>query len=138
MYYKKLVEQAYQEALALNKNVNAELRAALRSHERMPLFLSNLAKNLEDLQASRRGLNRYIYPENQLRQIVYDFTEVFISGVVAEAESRYRSEVQKQMLAQQEQAKKDLEATASGNVSGDFKDIFKEGGISAIDERSVL
>lgn len=137
MYYKKLVEQAYQEALALNKNVNAELRAALRSHERMPLFLSNLAKNLEDLQASRRGLNRYIYPENQLRQIVYDFTEVFISGVVAEAESRYRSEVQKQMLAQQAQANKDLEATASGKVSGDFEEIFKEGGISVTDERSV-
>lgn len=136
MYYRKLVEQAYQEAIALNKNIPADLRDSLRRHNRMPLFLSNLALELEKAQTSTLARGRSKIADNRLKEIVYDFTEVFIQGIKAEADRRYQSDIQKKLIEAEATRRADLEKTASGNVSGEYQELFEQGGISVTDERT--
>lgn len=137
MYYRKLVEETYKEAIALNNKIPSDLRSALKSHNKIPLFLHNLALELDKLQALKQKQGKEPMAETKLKQIVYDFTDLFIVGVKAKAEADYQSDIQKQMLAAKAQAEKDLDATASGKVTGEYADIFKEGGINMTDERSV-
>lgn len=137
MYYRRLVEETYKEAIALNNKIPSDLRSALKSHNKIPLFLHNLALELDKLQALKQKQGKEPMAETKLKQIVYDFTDLFIVGVKAKAEADYQSDIQKQMLAAKAQAEKDLDATASGKVTGEYADIFKEGGINMTDERSV-
>ena len=137
MYYRRLVEETYKEAIALNNKIPSDLRSALKSHNKIPLFLHNLALELDKLQALKQKQGKEPIAETKLKQIVYDFTDLFIVGVKAKAEADYQSDIQKQMLAAKAQAEKDLDATASGKVTGEYADIFKEGGINMTDERSV-
>lgn len=138
MYYLKLVEDSYKEAIALMPDIPLDLRTALKSHNKIPLFLHNLAKQLDQTQATRINKSKAKLADQQIKEIVYDYAKIFIQGVVAEANARQQSDVQKHLLAAQEQAKKDLDLTASGKVSGEYEDIFKEGGVIQTDERSVL
>lgn len=137
MVYLKLVRETYKEAIALNPRINSDLRAALRAHERMPLFLQNLAKELEIVQADRVNKWKKPYTEKNIKDLIYDMVEVFISGVELEANARRESDIKKKMAEYKAQQQKDLDATAAGDISGDYQDIFTEGGITATDERSV-
>lgn len=138
MLYLELVRKTYQEAIALNRNISSDLRIALKSHERMPLLFQNLATELEKVQALQLSKGKPPVSEKTMKSLIYDVTDMFISGVEAEAKSRYESDAQKMLKAQALQAQKDIENTASGNVSGDFEEIFEEGGVISTDERSVL
>ncbi len=103
----------------------------------MPLMLHNLAIELDKVQASRQNAGKQTYAVKQLKDIVYDFTKLFIEGVKMEAESRHQSDVKKQLALSEAQKAKNMDDTALGKVSGEFADIFKEGGVIATDERSV-
>lgn len=137
MYYRRLVEETYRESIALNNKIPDDLRSALKAHERIPLFLNNLALELDKLQIHRQKKGQETFTDAKIKSIVYDFTDVFITGIKAEAEAKYQSDIQKQLMQKQIADAKDLDATASGKVSGEFADIFKEGGITMTDERSV-
>ncbi len=138
MLYLELVRKTYQEAIALNRNINSDLRTALKSHERMPLLFQNLALELEKVQALQVSKGKPPVSEKTMKSLIYDMTDMFISGVEAEAKSRYETDAQKAMKAIAAQKVKDITETAAGNVSGDFEDIFKEGGVIATDERDIL
>jgi len=131
------VRNTYQEAIAL-KQMPSDLRIALKSQERMPLFLENLAKELEIIQADRLKKNQKLYQEKTIKDTIYDFVDMFIHTVEAEAQNRMKSDMQKMIDKQKEDERKDLEKTASGQVSGDYEEIFKEGGITTTEDRSVL
>lgn len=131
------MRNTYQEAIAL-KQMPSDLRLALKSQERMPLFLENLAKELEIIQADRLKKNKKLYQEKTIKDTIYDFVDIFISTVESEAQNRMKSDVQKMIDKQKEDERKDLEKTASGQVSGDYEEIFKEGGITTTEDRSVL
>lgn len=137
MYYRKLVEDAYFEAIALNNTIPYDLRVALKNHGKIPLFLHNLAVELDKTQAKRIADGKATFAVKQLKNIVYDFTKLFIEGVKAEAESRHQSDIKKQLMQAKLQAEKDLDLTASGKVSGDYVEIFKDGGVIATDERTI-
>lgn len=137
MHYLKLVRNTYQEAIAL-KQMPSDLRIALKSQERMPLFLENLAKELEIIQADRLKKNQKLYQEKTIKDTIYDFVDMFIHTVEAEAQNRMKSDMQKMIDKQKEDERKDLEKTAGGEVSGDYEEIFKEGGITTTEDRSVL
>lgn len=136
MNYHKLIKESYIEAIALDQTIPLDLRSALRSHERMPLFLDNLAKQLAGAQANRIKSNKDALHEAQIKSIVYDFTKIFIDGVKREAENRYKSDVKKQLEMAQAQMLKDLDATASGKISGEYQEIFSDG-VTATTDRSV-
>lgn len=137
MYYRKLVEDTYFECIALDPNLPLDLRTALKSHARIPLFLSNLAQELDKAQAARVGRGKSPIALNVIKSLVYEYTQMFIKGIQMQAEANYQSEVQKKLLEAQAQAQKDLEQTALGKPSGEFEEIFKDG-VKTSDERSVL
>lgn len=138
MYYLELVKKTYQEAIALNPNINSGLKTALKSQERMPLFLKNLAIELEKVQENRNRKGKLHYSEKAIKDTIYDMVDVFIMGVEMENKARMESQLQKRLAEQEAQKKKDLEDTASGKVSGEYEELFDEGGITTDDDRSVL
>ena len=138
MLYLNLVKKTYQEAIALNPKINSDLRAALKSHERMPLLFKNLAIELEKVQADRVNKWKKPFPEKTLKALIYDMVDVFIMGVEMEVKKRYQSDMERIEEEAKIKAQKDLEATASGVISGDFEEIFKDGEITTTDERSIV
>lgn len=138
MYYLELVKKTYQEAIALNPKINSGLKTALKSQERMPLFLKNLAIELEKVQENRNRKGKLHYSEKAIKDTIYDMVDVFIMGVEMENKARMESQLQKRLAEQEAQKKKDLEDTASGKVSGEYEELFDEGGITTDDDRSVL
>lgn len=137
MHYLELVKKTYQEAIAL-KQMPSDLRTALKYHERMPLMFKNLALELDKLQTTRILKKKKPFAEKIIKDVIYDMVDIFISGVELEAKSRYESDMAKLAAQAEAQKAKDLDATASGNVSGEYQEIFKEGGVTATDDRSVI
>lgn len=137
MQYFDLVKKTYQEAIAL-KQIPSDLRIALKFHERMPLMFKNLALELDKLQTGRILKKKKPFTEKIIKDVIYDMVDIFISGVELEAKSRYESDLAKAAAAAEAQKAKDIDATASGTVSGEYQEIFKEGGVTATDDRSVL
>lgn len=138
MLYLNLVRNTYIEAIALNKNINSDLRSALKTHERMPLLFHNVALELEKVQDLRASQNKPPIQEKTMKEVIYNFVDMFIAGIEAEAESRRQSEFSRIKKLQDEQRQKDLDATAMGTISGVYEDIFEEGGITQTSDRSVL
>ena len=138
MEYLNFVKKTYQEAISLNSSISSDLRHALRAHERMPLMFNNLAKELQNVQDLRLRQNKKLIDEKTLKNVVYDFTNIFIAGVEAEAKSRYESDIQRLAAEAEAQKKADLDATASGKTSGDYIDIFEDGEIKMVDDRTEV
>lgn len=80
---KKIVTH-YQERVKTAEIPN-ELRRALKTEERIPLFVDNLTRELSKVRNLR---------EDQLRDSVYSMTDVFIAAVKAKAEQRNLSELE--------------------------------------------
>ena len=99
--YRELIRKFYREAVAL-KNCDLALKNALNTSERIPAFIDNLSIEFQKVQMKR------IKPieEKHIREIVYDFTDLFIAGLETEAKLRYESDAQKAVRLA-EQAKKE-------------------------------
>ena len=137
MQYFDLVKKTYQEAIAL-KQIPSDLKVALKSHERIPLMFKNLAAELDKVQAWRLIKKKKPISEKILKDVIYDMVDIFIAGVEMEAKKRYESDLAKAASEAEAQKAKDLDATASGKVSGEYQEIFEEGGVTATDDRSIL
>lgn len=81
----------YKEYLELHKaDLPDGLLSALKTHERVPLFIDNLAKELQEVQARGLSVDRVT-----IKNAVYDLTATFIETVKAQAETRQLSELEK-------------------------------------------
>ena len=138
MLYFELVKTTYKEAVALNPRIPSDLKVALKTHEKIPLFFKNIAQELEKAQEERLKRNQKPFSEKVIKDFIYDVTEIFISGVRAEAEARAQSEIERLAKKAEADKKKDLESTIKGEAKGDYADVIKEGGIITTDDRSVL
>lgn len=138
MYYLDLVKKTYVEAIALKHDINADLRIALKKHDRLPLMFKNLATELDKVQTARLLKKKKPIAEKILKDVIYDMVNLFIAGVEMEAKKRYESDLAKAALEAEAQKAKDLDSTASGKVSGEYQEIFTEGGVIATDDRSVV
>jgi len=92
----------YQEKVAM-MNVDSELKRALRTHERIPVLFTNLARELHKIQ----GLTR-----EQIKMIVYDYTEIYMRNVERMANERVMSEVKKSTIEAEHKEKENLKALA--------------------------
>lgn len=128
MYYQKLIESTYFEAISLNQKIPMDLKIALKNHNRMPMFLKNLSDQITKAQDLSMSKNKKI-PDIKIKEIVYSFTDMFVEMVQKEAAHRHQSDIQKKFLETEAQKKQDLENTASGIISGEYVDLFLEGGI---------
>ena len=137
MLYFELIKKTYQEAIALNTKIPLDLRTALKSHEKIPLFFKNIAEQLEKAQADRLAKGHKPFREDTIRSFVYDVTDIFVAGVKAEADARAQSEIERLAAKAEADKKADLESTIAGKAKGDYADVLKEGGIQIIGERSI-
>ena len=118
----------------LHKTANSELQHALKSHERIPAYMNNITNEIKKTQdiLNRRGKK---LDDLKLKQMVYMFTDFFIAGIEQIAKERYESELQR-IVRQQDIAYKDaLNKSASGNLTGDFKEMAKDAGLQIVEDR---
>lgn len=96
---KKLIYDSYCEAVALSKAPN-ELKRALKTHERTPVFINNLEKELKKVDP--RILNTIT-----IKNTVYDLTNLYIHNVMRLANEKQMSALDKfQMQQKQSKLKK--------------------------------
>lgn len=122
-WYKDRVRKWYQEALALNKDVNSDLKRALKAHERVPNFIDNLSVEFSKVQVQRSREGKSPLSEKTLQQSTYDMVETFITGLKNSYDKAAESEAKKLARERAVQYQKDLEATADGKPSGDFQEL---------------
>ncbi len=72
--YSGFVRKHYDAAVRLNKTANSELKNALRSNERVPVFIDNLAIELKKVQAYRVRTRKKPFKLEQMASLVYDMT----------------------------------------------------------------
>ncbi len=92
MSLKSMIFSDYQERLSLSPDIPSGLRDALKNHERVPLFVDNLVKELNLIPASRK-LDRI-----KIKNLVYQMTDLFINNAKQAAEDKYKSEIEKHRL----------------------------------------
>jgi hypothetical protein len=138
MFYFELIKKTYHEAVLLNSKIPGDLKTALKSHEKIPLFFKSIAQELEKAQNDRLAKNQKPFSEKTIKDFIYDVTEIFIIGIKAEADARAQSEIDRLAAKAETDRKKDLEATIGGKAQGDYADVLKEGGVIMTDDRSRL
>jgi len=100
------IKEDYQ-SYVKNALINSELKRALKTQERIPLFFSNLAKSLK----SKKDLSR-----EDIRLATYDLTQMFIESVDRVAKENYLSTLAKETI--KEEAKKQAAVDALKNKVG--------------------
>lgn len=138
MLYFELIKKTYQEAVALNSKIPLDLRTALKSHEKIPLFFKNIAEELEKAQAERLKKNQKPFSEHTIKSFIYDVTDIFVMGVKAEADARAQSEIDRLAAKAEADKKADLESTIKGEAKGDYAEVIKEGGVIMPEDRSIV
>lgn len=135
MFYSKFIRDTYNEAVRLHPSINSELKLALKSHERVPTFVDALAKEVEQVQNVMLSTGKEKIKDDTIKHLVYDLTNLFITGIEKQAELRQESDVKRMLREQAVSYKKDLDESADGNLKGDFADIFAEGVIESSDRK---
>ncbi len=122
MFYARIVREAYNECVKLHPTASSELKHSLRSNERVPTFIDEVANEIEQVQKVFTARGQPLIEEPAIKGLVYDLTNMFILGIEKRAEAMHMSDAQKMLLKQQADYQRDLE-----NMTGDFADILKEG-----------
>lgn len=99
-----LIRKAYRDYIETEYSVPTELRLSLRTHERVPVFVDNMAREL-----SRPGLN---LKRETLIMCVRDMTRFFIENVKRAAEERTLSPLAKSLLKKRVDDMKDFRRQA--------------------------
>ena len=131
MFYRTFVRNAYHEAILLHPTASSELKRSLKSNDRVPKFVDDVAIEVENVQKAfdLKGLEKL--DDHAIKGLVYDLTNLFIQGVEKRAEEMHMSDAQKMLIKQRSDYQKDLD-----NMTGDFADLIKEGGVKFTEERT--
>jgi hypothetical protein len=89
MDVRKLCIADYQEYIKL-ADLPTELKRALKTEERVPVFIDNLARQIHQLPVH--------VSRTRIKECVYDMTKIFISCVQKRAEFRTMSDLEKRKL----------------------------------------
>lgn len=107
---REIIISEYQTTVAL-ANINSELKRALKTYERIPLFLDNLCKQLAG--------PKHNFNEFQIRQATHSMTLLFIQMVEKKAKERLMSDVEKQRIKTEAYQKQKLEEKIEKYAKGD-------------------
>lgn len=100
---RRYIEADYRECVALTE-MPADLKQALKAHERIPAFFKNLERELA--QASKLG----VLSRETIKHSVYSLTEFFINNVKREANERIMSDAMKAAAVQKATHRQEIEA----------------------------
>jgi hypothetical protein len=112
-----LITCDYQEAVSLLPGVPTELRKALKTHQRVPVFIDNLTKQIA-------ALPKHLRPDRlKLKRVVYDMTNLFVMNVKRQAEERHMSDLAKKVALDAAQRAADLAEASKGNFQGHYGEL---------------
>lgn len=97
----ELCRKTYQEYV-LTADIPNDLRNALKAHERVPVFIDNLAKEISYISNGPAlfKLGNKRITRDEIISITRDFTKVFIQNVHRQAEEKMMSDAAKKAIAE--------------------------------------
>lgn len=123
--YRQEVKQVFLRTVEAAK-IDRALKDSLIRHERMETFQTNIARNLHEMQGIRTKQLKPLVTQEQRGWFVEWMTSIFINTCVKEGEEKIESAYTKHVREKAAREQRDLEETAKGNISGDFRDIIKD------------
>lgn len=102
------------------------------NHVMVNRFYQNLAKQLNDVQVSRRNKGKKPASLQDVVWMIHGLTKVFVTGIEVQAKRRIESELERLKREQEAQKTKDMESTIAGKPQG----IFEEMGV-VTDEKAL-
>ena len=116
---KRLIIATYQESINALE-CDQGLKEALKSHERIPLFLLNLQKQFTAIPAHLATKENVIYT-------VKEMTRVFVANVEKKANEQMMSDAEKtRMIREDEKAKIIDHAADTGIINEEVLDVLRE------------
>lgn len=137
MYYKGLVDIAFNEAVTNHKHAPVELKQALRNSETVKQALSKLARDFELVAAKRASQGKPNIAHTHIKDVVTAAVDTYVGAIKTMADRRLESELARIARESKERDAKDLDQSASGTLTGDYADLAKEAGITMTDERDM-
>jgi len=136
MFTKLVVEHFEKAVLKLEPpKISVELKRQLLrdrdKHPRLGVFLSNMSKELVNMQTQRRKEGKKPATLAQVIWLIEEMTTVFVVSIEAEAKRRMESDLARLQREQEAQAQKDLDLTLEGKPQG----IYEEMGLIANEEK---
>lgn len=112
---REMILADYNERIQTVQGIPDDLRRALKDHERVPLFVENLTREIKKIEQVKP---KFKMDRVKLKSLVYDMTDVFWRAVKTTAEDKYKSEIEKQIKrATSEDLFKGLDAQGNGFIS---------------------
>src|SRR3990172_5198299 len=99
---RRLIQQDYREAVAFTKMPD-DLRRALKTHERIPAFLTNLERELSSHKVTK------FLSRTKIKRIVYDLTAMFIKNAERVVNERMMSDAARWAIEKKASERKELE-----------------------------
>lgn len=84
--------------MAACKDMPDDLRASLKAHERVPLFIDNLAREILKVERSDHRFKGKPLTRDEIMGIVSDFTKTFIDSVKRQRDEAIMSEAAKKAI----------------------------------------
>lgn len=132
----KKIREYYQQAVALHPTAHSDLKKALKTHERVPKFIDNLFFEIMKVQDQRVISGKKQYADKHIQDLVYDMTNLFITGLEHQYKEREKSELAKTAEKAKQDYQSDLDKSASGKMHGEFEELTKEAGVVFHEERN--
>jgi bacterioferritin (cytochrome b1) len=112
---REMILADYQERILTVQGIPDDLRRALKDHERVPLFVENLTREIKKIEQVKP---KFKMDRVKLKSLVYDMTDVFWRAVKTTAEDKYKSEIERQIKSSSsEDLFKGLDAQGNGFIS---------------------
>ncbi len=114
-----LCRKTYKEFIEA-QNYPTELKRALRVHERVPVFIDNLAREFTDC--------KFKVSRVQIESAVADMTRIFVSGVLKQATEKTMSQIKIGMLKAEKARKAEMDLLADAvNKRGEmYEQTFQD------------
>lgn len=95
---RKLCREQYAVRLSMRQDIPTEFKRALKTHERVPVMIDNLARELNSPAMRKRKLSKQV-----IIDLVYDMTDMFIAGAMKHANERGMSVLEKQRRVKEQE-----------------------------------
>lgn len=120
---KKKVREYYHEAVVLHPKASSELKRTLKSNERVPAFIDNLVVQIERAQEQRLKNGKKVFSDKVIKELVYDFANIFIIGIEEQAKRNYESDLARIARQDAESYRHALDKASKGGITDSLKEL---------------
>lgn len=116
MNSRDICRAAYQSYIA-TAEMPEDLRRSLKTHERVPAFIDNLAMHVERIEKSPKLKARTRLNIEKITSLAIDFTKVFVANVIRQADERRMSDAEKQRILKAQSDAKELDKLVEETIT---------------------